>query len=227
MARAGFSIKIDVDQLAALANRLGTITPEKLGEFVTVALNQTADSAYELGRKRMLNGINLTDEYVKRKMKVEHATSKKPIASITAFGSRGFLTNLSHYGAMQTSKRVRWTNQAIVSSGIEFGPWPGWTRRTGNERLGIPVDYKAAGVQVQVVKGRAKTIKSAFGIPGKKDAEGNQVVFRREGDSVKALSGPSVYQLFRTAAGQIEGQVAADLEQAVINAAETRLREIL
>ena len=68
MARAGFSIKIDVDQLAALANRLGTITPEKLGEFVTVALNQTADSAYELGRKRMLNGINLTDEYVKRKL---------------------------------------------------------------------------------------------------------------------------------------------------------------
>jgi len=225
--RSAFDLKITVDPLTEFADRLADLTPAELGRFVVGAINDTADSAYELGRKRMLRGINLTDEYVQRKMQVQHATEKKPTATITAFGGRGFLTGLSHYGALQGHKDVTWTNREIAGF-TKFGPWPGWTRRTGNQALGIPVDRKASGIGVEVVKGRRKKIGPAFAIPGKKDADGNQVVFRRDvGGKVEALTGPSVYQLFRVAAGQISGQVGEDLEQAVIDAAERRLREEL
>lgn len=226
--RSVFSLKVNVDPLTDLANNLADLTPQALGRLMVDAINETADSAYELGRKRMLSGINLTDDYIQRKMKVDHATEKKPTASITAFGGRGFLTGLSHYGALQETRGVNWTNAQILARQKKFGPWPGWTKRTGNAALGIAADSKAAGRSVEVVKGRRKTIGPAFAIPGKTDADGNQVVFRRNaGGKVQALTGPSVYQLFRVAAGQIEGQVGDDLEQAVIDVAERRLREEL
>lgn len=225
--RNAFRITINTDPLVAFGDRLSRLTPEQLGSYVVDAINETVDSAYELGRQRILNGINLTDEYIRRKMQVEHATAKKPTASIVAFGGRAFMTNLSHYGAMQETKNVNWSNSRIQLMGIEFGRWPGWTKRTGNAALGIPVDQKAKGRSVEVIKGRRKTIKPAFGIPGKVDADGAPVVFRRDGDKVKALTGPSVYQLFRVAAEQIEDQVAGDLEQSVIDVAERRLREEL
>ena len=225
--RSAFSIKFDVNQVIALADRLDGLTPAALGEAVVEAINETVDSAYELGRARILNGINLTDEYVQRKMQVQHATDKKPTASITAFGGRGFTTGLSHYGALQLDRDVNWSNARIIAAGNKFGPWPGWTKRTGNAALGIQVDRKAAGRSVEVVKGRRKAIRPAFAIPGKKDADGNQVVFRRDGDTVRALSGPSVYQLFRVAAVSIEGQVGDELEQTIIEVAERRLQEAM
>lgn len=227
--RSAFSIKIDTEQLLRFAERLALSTPEQLGHSIVSVLNQTTDNAYELGRKRILNGINLDDVYVKRKMKVEHATEKKPEASIVAFGGKGFITSLSHYGAMQETRRVNWTNARILAAGKRFGPWPGWTKRTGNEGIGIAPDTKAAGRSVEVVRGRRKVIGPTFSIKGKKDAEGNLVVFRRKAgsQSIEALTGPSVYQLFRVAATAIEGQVADDLEQAIIAAAERQLRENL
>lgn len=229
MAGTAFSIKFDVGPLTALADKLSALTPERLGGYLVAAINDTADSAYELGRKRILNGINLTDDYVQRKMRVDHATEQKPTATITAFGGRGFLTGLSHYGAMQRHRDVNWSNADIVTGGFTFGPWPGWTRRKGNAPLGIPVDRKASGRSVEVVKGRRKVIGPAFAIPGKKDADGNPVVFTRDRGTrtVKALSGPSVYQLFRVAAVDIRDQVGNELEQAVIDVAERRLREEL
>lgn len=229
MARQNsFSLKIDIDPLTQLGDRLADLTPAELGRFVVDAINETTDNAYDLGRKRMLRGINLTDDYVQRKMKVDHATAKKPTATITAFGGRGFLTGLSHYGAMQETKAVNWTNARILERQKRFGPWPGWTKRTGSAALGIAVDTKAAGRSVEVVKGRRKKIGPAFSIPGKKDADGNLVVFRRDSSGkTQALSGPSVYQLFRVAAGDIQGEVTDNLEQAVIDVAERRLREEL
>jgi hypothetical protein len=223
--RSAFDIKIDTGPLTALAERLGRLTPEQVGSSMVEAINETVDSAYELGRERMLAGINLTDEYIQRKMQVEHATEGKPSAAIVAFGGRGFLTGLSHYGAIQETKAVNWSNARIQAIGFPFGPWPGWTKRTGNAALGIAADTKASGRSVEVIKGRRKKIGPAFAIPGKKDTDGNQVVFRREGRAIRALTGPSVYQLFRIAAGQIETEVADSLEQAVIDAAELRLRE--
>jgi hypothetical protein len=226
--RSAFSISIDVDQITNLARRLAGVTPEKMSSFLIDALNETADSAYDLGRQRILSGINLTDEYVQRKMGVEHATAGKLEATITAYGGKGFTTSLSHYGALQLAEAVNWSNARIAAAGHRFGQWPGWTRRTGSNALGIAVDTKSAGRSVEVVKGARKKIGHGFAIPGKKDGDGHLVVFSRKADGkLKALSGPSVYQLFRVAAGHIEHQVAGDLERAVITTAERRLREAL
>lgn len=227
--RSTFSITIDVDPLTQLADRLANLTPEQMNRLIVDAINDQIDSAYDLSLRTIQRGINLTDEYVQRKMQVEHATDRKPSASIVAFGGRGNITSLSHYGAMQLTESVNWSNARIEAAGKKFGPWPGWTRRTGNSALGIAVDTKAAGRSVEVVKGSRKKIGPAFAIPGKTDADGNPVVFRRKkgSDSIEALTGPSVYQLFRTAAEQIEDQVADDLEQAVIDMAERKLQEAL
>lgn len=227
--RSTFSITIDVDPLTRLGDRLSTLTAQDLQRLTVEAINDTVDSAYELGLKTIHRGINLTEEYVQRKMQVEHATDKNPSASITAFGGKGNITSLSHYGAMQLTESVNWSNDRIASMGKKFGPWPGWTKRKGNAPLGIAVDSKAAGRSVEVVKGRRKAIGHAFGIPGKTDADGNPIVFRRQkgGDKIEALTGPSVYQLFRVAAEQIEDQVADDLEQAVSSMAERKFREAL
>ncbi len=227
--RSIFDIKFDIKPLSEFSESLSRLTPEEIGRAYVDAINETVESAYDLGRARMLRGINLTDDYVQRKMKVDHATEKRPSAKITAFGSGKFTTALSHYGARQEDTDVTWSNQRIASLGIPFGKWPGWTKRTGNSALGIEANRKAAGRSVEVVKGQRKTIKNAFGIRGKTDSNGTPIVFRRKANSrtIEALTGPSVYQLFRLAATSIEGQVADDLETSVANAAEQRLREIL
>lgn len=229
MARANaFAIKIDVAQLEAFADKLATLTPEKVGALLVDAVNETADSAYELSRKAILSGINLTDTYVKSHMRVEHATARKPEAAIVALGGKGHTTGLSHYGALQETKKVTWSNERIESLGHTLSAkWPGWVRRSGDEARGIDEGDKTAGVSVQVTASRKKLQTSkAILMPGVVDREGNTLVFKRVGGSgrkdskLKALQGPSVYQLFRVAGEKIEGQVYGDLERAVVDAAE-------
>lgn len=231
MARiSAFSVKIDATQLDALTAKLGTLTPERVSALAVDAINTTADSAYDLARKTILGGINLTDEYVQRKMAVEHATESKPEASIVAFGGKGFTTSLSHYGAMQLTGADNWTNARIQADGHKFGKWPGWTRRTGNAKLGIAADTKGIGRSVEVVSGNRKKLGRAFSIAGKTDTDGNPLVFQRipgSKKSARVLSGPSVYQLFRVAAGKIEDQVYGDLSAAVIDLAERQFEKAL
>lgn len=225
-----FSVKIDVEQLDKLSDKIGSLTPERVSALVVTAINTTADSAYDLARKTILGGINLTDEYVQRKMAVEHATEGKPEASIVAFGGKGFTTSLSHYGAMQAVAPVNWSNARITAAGHKFAQWPGWTRRTGNDKLGIAADTKASGRSVEVISGSRKKLGRAFAIAGKTDTDGNNLVFQRipgSKKSVRVLSGPSVYQLFRVAAGKIEDQVYGDLSSAVIDLAERQLEKEL
>lgn len=234
MRRAAFGIAVDVSDLDRFANNLGDLTAEQLGASLVDAINETADSAYDLARKNMLRGINLTDEYVQRKMQVDHATESKPSATITAFG---ITTSLSHYGAMQLLQVDNWTNDRIQGAGHKFGSiGPGgfkWTKRTGRDALGIPVDMKSRGKSVEVIRGQHARLGSQFSIPGKKDSDGNLLIFRRKNGqkghdaALEVLAGPSVYQLFRVAAGVIEGEVADNLESAVVDIAERQLKKAM
>lgn len=215
-------------ELEDLAGRLGRITPETLGAFTVGALNETVDRAYDLSRRAMLRGINLTDSYIQRSMEVQHATPSRPEAAVTTFGGRGHITNLSHYGAMQLTAAVNWTNERILAEQGKFAAWPGWTRRKGNLALGIAPNEKAVGKSVEVVRGRRKPMKPVFSIPGKRDKDGNLILFsRNEADKVQAKTGPSPYQLFRTAIPLIYEDVSADLEKAVVDAAERELQKAL
>lgn len=224
-------IKFDVSQIDGLGERLAKFGPEFVSAMVVDPINEAAESAYTLGRRTiLLTGINLTDDYLQRRMVVEKATDKKPAASITALGGRAYTTQLSHYGAMQSTEDVRWNNSWILENVGGFAPWPGWTERVGDPGRGIAAEQKAAGVSVEVFKGKRKTIRGAITIPGKKDTEGNPLVFRRypiARKKVDTLQGPAVYQLFRAAIPRIEDEVTDDLEQRVVEVAQRGLEDLL
>jgi hypothetical protein len=229
MARLNvFRIDFDTRGLDGLAKKLDGLDPESIGRLMVDAINETADTAYDLGRRAILQGINLTDAYVQRKMEVRYATAKNPEASIVAFGGNKFTTALSHYGAMQLTAKDNWTNDRIRAAGHQFSAWPGWTRRTGNAALGIAVDRKAAGKTVEVIKGVRKKLGPIFSIPGKTDNDGDLLLFRRTPeDKVQSLQGPSVYQLFRVAIPQIYDEVEEDLASSVLDAAEREFTKAL
>lgn len=233
MAQVTF-IKFDASNLANFGETLNKLSPEALGKRMVETVNTVTTQTYDLARETMLSGINLTDDYVKRKMEVKLATGQKPVAEIAARVTRKSAhTNLSEYGAMTNTARVNWTNERIAAMGQKFGKWPGWTRRTGAQSIGVAVNQKATGVSVEVKRGARKNLKSSPGFQlGKlKDGSGNPLVFERVGSGksskIKAMYGPSVYQLFRVAAGKIENQVGDNLRDAVMATAEQAMKEIL
>lgn len=206
---ATFALSIDVSGIEKLSAGLGNLTAEKIGAALVVAINDSADSAYALGRKTMLSGIKLTDTYVQSKMQVRHATPSQPVATITAFGGREFLTGLSHYGVLQLTQASRGVSR-------------------GSSKRGIAPGLKSAGLSVEVVSGAVKPLVHGFTMPGKKDKSGNPLVFARSKDgSFKARHGPSVYQLFRLAAGAIEDDVYADFDARVAQSAQLNFEKEL
>lgn len=214
MSTNTFNIKIDVSKVEGLAETLGKLTPERAGEITVEAINAVADSAYTLSRKIMLRGVKLTDEYLQKRMKLVYATAKSPTATIIASGDRSDLTSASRYGAMQLYGGVKNPN-----------------RSKGTPSRNIPARNKSIGVSIEVNAGARKHFKSSrvFLAPtGGKwiDSSGNPLVFRRlEGrtktgkDKLVALTGPSVYQLFRATIPMVDGEIQDDLESRVLQVA--------
>jgi hypothetical protein len=237
--QSAFSITLGFDNVLNLAQSLGSFTSEELSEVARVAVNEAAEGAYVSARKTLLRGINLTETYVIDRMEFRPAKAGKiPVAEIVAPVGRKYLTNLSHYGAMQAPTGVNWTNEKIQREIIDEGKgrWAKsrneqapyvWHRRDGDDKRGIVAGKKADKMTVEVVRGSRKSAGTKFTMPGKTDREGNQLVFRRDGKKVTALTGPSVYQLFRNAIPRIEDDVGTDLERRVIEAAERALTEAL
>ena len=241
MARTAFSIKVDLAGVLALADRLGDVNPDKLGERLITTVNNVADSTYKLSRDTITTEVNLTDAYVRGRMELRPATKSKPVAEIVGRSGKGDYTTLSHYGAETgATKPVNWDNARIISEvfgGKErFRPWAGWARRTGDPRKGIEEGRKQYKMTAEVTRGSRKSIGKKFTLPGPKkvDSEGNPIVFKNIGPggrdgkgSVERVLGPSVYQLFRTAATSIEDRVGNDLRDAVIEAAESAFEDAL
>lgn len=230
---AAFSITIDTGALSRFGKSLGSFDSGDLGEQLRVALNDTGERTYTLSRNQILSGINLTEGYVMSRMMFEPAQSGKSLkAEIVAPFGRKYLTNLSHYAPQLVTQAVTWSNdrigQEIVGRGKgKFGDWPNWTPRDGDAKRKIAAGQKAHTATVEVVRGARKSVGRKFTMPGKKDSEGNPLVFKREGSKIESLSGPSVYQLFRTAIPKITDRVADDLQSAVVRAAEDALNRAL
>lgn len=87
MAR-NYALKIDATQVQKLGERLAQASGEEIGQASVTALNDVLDRTYDLARDRMIAGINLDDQYLRRRMSVSRATPAKPVASITASGAR-------------------------------------------------------------------------------------------------------------------------------------------
>lgn len=225
-----YALKFDTGALDALKVKLEGLTGDELGKAVTTSLNDVVGKAYDLSRKRMITGINLTDAYLRRKMVLTQATSAKPVASILAEGSRkGFSqTNLSHFRSVQKERDVTWSNAKIQSMGKKFGKWPGWTERTGNRAIGIAPNRKANGMSA-TVKSTRLGFQHAFAIVKNgnaiRDGDGVPIMFTRAKGATRevtrSLLGPAVYQLFKY---QFKGTLLAETEEMLAEALTTQVQ---
>jgi len=214
MARTSFAVTVDTLSTDTLADRLTTLSAGRLLAGTVPAVNKTARQAREAGKGRILSGINLTDAYVEDRLTLTEATdASAPVAKISSPIKSTLLTT---YKAKFQVKDVSWTNEFIRSTGKRIGPnylKGDWVLRRGRPNLGVQVNKKAAGLQVEVLKGAPKPISYAFLVHTKR---GQDITMKRTAaGNVVAAYGPSVYQLFRHALNQPDylRTVADDLER--------------
>lgn len=238
MKRGIFSITLDASRLEGLIGDLGKLDATGLGDGMVGAINEAAGNAYDLSRRAITKAVNLSDGYVNRKVELRKASSGKPRAEIVADGA---ITMLSHYGAMMRAKPNKWPD-----------PPRGWKIGLGRYRYTPRVnDERDDGASVEVKPGSRKTLPGAFTIQkggnAVTDRDGNPLLFiqkpgtrgqgskkdttrlpRKAGRAqIQALVGPSVYQLFRTAAQAIEDDVRDDLEARVLRVATQEFEKVL
>ena len=201
MAIRSTAVKIDIDQVLALAGDLGRVDAQTFGTAAQAALNETIDRTYQLASDRMTAGINLSDDYLRRRMTTEHASGKTLEASITASGDRAAQTRLATYDA-----------QMVIV--------PRKTTRASRSRGVLPLNGgRQAGVTVTVSRGAPKTGASLFMLPLRAGAVlGDKFgVFVREKRRIKHLYGPAVYQLLAHQAPRITDEVADDLQRTLLD----------
>ena len=211
MAIRSTAVKIDIDQVLALAGDLGRVDAQTFGTAAQAALNETIDRTYQLASDRMTAGINLSDDYLRRRMTTEHASGKTLEASITASGDRAAQTRLATYDA-----------QMVIV--------PRKTTRASRSRGGLPLNGgRQAGVTVTVSRGAPKTGASLFMLPLRAGAVlGDKFgVFVREKRRIKHLYGPAVYQLLAHQAPRITDEVADDLQRTLLDRVGDEVDRIL
>lgn len=211
MAIRSTAVKIDLDQVLALAGDLGRVDAQAFGAAAQAALNETIDRTYQLASDRMTAGINLSDDYLRRRMTTEHASGKTLEASITASGDRAAQTRLATYDA-----------QMVIV--------PRKTTRASRSRGVLPLNGgRQAGVTVTVSRGAPKTGASLFMLPLRAGAVlGDKFgVFVREKRRIKHLYGPAVYQLLAHQAPRITDEVADDLQRTLLDRVGDEVDRIL
>lgn len=211
MAIRSTAVKIDIDQVLALAGDLGRVDAQTFGTAAQAALNETIDRTYQLASDRMTAGINLSDDYLRRRMTTEHASGKTLEASITASGDRAAQTRLATYDA-----------QMVIV--------PRKTTRASRSRGVLPLNGgRQAGVTVTVSRGAPKTGASLFMLPLRAGAVlGDKFgVFVREKRRIKHLYGPAVYQLLAYQAPRITDEVADDLQRTLLDRVGDEVDRIL
>lgn len=229
MAGKAFSVDIDVSRIKGLEGRLSGLSGEDFGRMAMQVVNRVADETYDLSVRRLLNGINLTEEYVQERIIVEKAKNPDNVkATITGLAHKKYMTMLARYDGRQQIRDVNWKNEQIQAMGKRFGRWPGWVQRKGDVKRNIPANYKSAGTTAEVRRGNVTPFKHTFFMPLR---NGNGMgIFERTGDGKKDyrhLYGPSVYQLFAFTASNIIDEVADNLETQLADEAERLLQRAL
>lgn len=179
-------VTIDVSQVERLADRLAGLTAVEIARQNVRALNETMDRTYDLSRDRITTGVNLSDEYLRRRMTTQPATEQRPTAEITASGARNAMSRLVTYpvAARPAPKKSMRSRRKV------FSP------------MGIGMSQKQDGIDVSVVRGSENYIERGFLMPLKSPGEdsgyhGFGVFARTRAGKIKQRYGPSVYQLFR------------------------------
>lgn len=189
-------VKIDGSSLSEVALSIKN-TPEKISKVIIESVNSVAKATFDIGKKEIVNQVNLKPDYVDSKMTLDLATTT-PTATITGVG-RGVL--LANFGAKQ-----------IVKSAS--------SRAKGNPKLGIAKGYKAAGVSVNVKASSAGGNLDHGFFMKLKNGNGMGVFTRDAFNKVRVRYGPSVDQVFKGVIEDIDVDVAKKLELEIISRLE-------
>lgn len=207
MATARKTITISTDALLDAADRVAKLDQGSLQKVLVDGLNEVTERAYDIGRDRITSDVNLDDDYLRRRMDVEYA-DRRLRTEIVAYGSSQNMTRLATYNA----------HPVIVPRETAY-------RNRNRGKNNIPQGMKQAGVTVEVRRGNEKEMGRAFMMRLRAGAESGEKfgVFIREGQQVKHLFAPAVYQLFRVQSARIAPEVADDLETTVLDRLEKHI----
>jgi hypothetical protein len=201
--RKGFNVTVDISQVRRLADVIGNFSGDRLGAAVVTTLNEVVERTDEELRDRMNAGINLSDDYLRRKVVMAKASKADPKAELRVSDEP---VPLGRYDAR--------------TQVVEAKSPPSMLK--GNKALGIPVGQKQKGVAVQVRRGSVNTgfMERGFLMPLRRgDQSGGNgigVFARNRAGRVVHRYGPSVYQLFGYQADRITDEVGDDLEETLI-----------
>ena len=206
-----FGIKVDTSSLTTLLGGMSQLDGAALAGLRDSTVNTVSAQVRQRAVQETFNYLNLTREYIDSQMARAQAGKGSGRATLSAL-IRG--TTMQRFGLAQRIRPVNWSNDRIQSMGKQFGEWPGWTRRRGDQYgpRNIPANMKQNGVAVQVYRGRPAVVFNHGYIGGLNRGNGYGLFLRSKGGNLRHEYGPSVYQTFRHFIREREADIANQLE---------------
>lgn len=193
--RNAFRVTFDFDAADQLASRLERASERALLRLSAVdVVNEVATRFDRAARRGMNEGINLSDDYIARRMQFIRAAGV-PRAEIVARGFRsGGGTVMSNFPYRQLTT-----------------PAP---RAKGDPKRGIPAGAKRAGIEVEIARGSPESVEHWFTMTLRRGtAAGDKVgvFYRNKAGDVEHKYGPAPYSLFRFQIERRADDLADDL----------------
>ena len=206
-----FGIKVDTSSLTTLLGGMSQLDGPALAGLRDSTVNTVSAQVRQHAVQETFNYLNLTREYIDSQMARAQAEKGSGRATLSAL-IRG--TTMQRFGLAQRIRPVNWSNDRIQAMGKQFGEWPGWTRRRGDQYgpRNIPENMKQNGVAVQVYRGRPAVVFNHGYIGGLNKGNGYGLFLRSKGGNPRHEYGPSVYQTFRHFIRERETDIADQLE---------------
>lgn len=206
-----FGIKVDTSSLTALLGGMSQLDGAALAGLRDSTVNTVSALVRRRAVQETFNYLNLTREYIDSQVARAQAEKGSGRATLSAM-IRG--TTMQRFGLAQRIRPVNWSNDRIQAMGKDFGAWPGWTRRRGDQYgpRNIPANMKQNGVVVQVHRGRPAVVFNHGYIGGLNKGNGYGLFLRSKGGNPRHEYGPSVYQTFRHFIRARETDIADQLE---------------
>ena len=206
-----FGIKVDTSSLTTLLGGMSQLDGAALAGLRDSTVNTVSAQVRQRAVQETFNYLNLTREYIDSQMARAQAEKGSGRATLSAL-IRG--TTMQRFGLAQRIRPVNWSNDRIQAMGKQFGEWPGWTRRRGDQYgpRNIPENMKQNGVAVQVYRGRPAVVFNHGYIGGLNKGNGYGLFLRGKGGNLRHEYGPSVYQTFRHFIRERETDIADQLE---------------
>ena len=206
-----FGIKVDTSSLTTLLGGMRQLDGPALDGLRDSTVNTVSALVRRQAVQETFNYLNLTREYIDSQMARAQAEKGSGRATLSAM-IRG--TTMQRFGLAQRIRPVNWSNDRIQAMGKQFGEWPGWTRRRGDQYgpRNIPENMKQNGVAVQVYRGRPAIVFNYGHIGGLNGGNGYGLFLRSKNGNMRHEYGPSVYQTFRHFLRGREADLADQLE---------------